>query len=257
MHLKRACIAINELCADGALTKEVAEKVLEILSSIPDFERNVQHIEELMLFLKQHVEIEKEVWESIVLDIPCELFSDKVIAHLYNNHIADIELAHLQLSDEWLKKYSKYDDEATITLGIRMYSNAQYSSNDFFEYIFKHQNDECMLEILLDNPMTNFAKANVLLNLCGSSNSNRLRTLADEIRKCFLLAFTQDVEMIRRAYLGQHSPYMLMAISQNIITPSEILNELVNVRNIKCASAIRANASTTLKVRKALWTNNP
>lgn len=103
MHLKRACIAINELCADGALTKEVAEKVLEILSSIPDFERNVQHIEELMLFLKQHVEIEKEVWESIVLDIPCELFSDKVIAHLYHNHIADIELAHLQLSDEWLK----------------------------------------------------------------------------------------------------------------------------------------------------------
>lgn len=34
---------------------------------------------------------------------PVRAFSDKVIAHLYNNHIADIELAHLQLSDEWLK----------------------------------------------------------------------------------------------------------------------------------------------------------
>lgn len=252
MCFEQACETINELRADKAISDDVATHAIEILSISADAENGVQTLEKLMLFLKHNVEAEKKIRENIVMEIPWELLSDEVIAYLYSNHIADIELAHLPLSDKWLRKYSKYDDEAAINLGIRMFSDWRYSALTFFEFVSEYRNNGRVLGILLRSSMADFAKVNALLMICDASNDEYIKGLSENARKYVQVSFTTDIELIEKMYSEQQDPNVLLAISQNANTPEPILNELTNLRKIKDASAIRLNAANTLKIKKKL-----
>lgn len=252
MCFERACEIISELRVDNAITDDVATHAIEILSISADAENGVQTLEKLMLFLKHNVEAEKKIWENIIMEIPWELLSDEVIAYLYSNHIADIELAHLPLSDKWLRKYSKYDDEAAINLGIRMYSDGRYSTLAFFEFVSEYRNNSRVLEILLRSSMVDFAKANALMMICDASNDEHIKRLSENARKYVQMSFTMDIGLIEKMYSERQGSDVLLAISQNTNTPESILNELTNLRKTKDASAIRLNAANTLKIKKKL-----
>lgn len=252
MCFERACEIINELRADNAISDDVATHAMEILSWNTDAEKSVKTLERFMFFLQHHAEDENKIWENIVMEIPYEVLSDEVITHLYRNHIADIELAHLPLSDKWLRKYSKYDDEAAINLGKRMYSDGRYSALTFFEFLSEYRNNGRVLEILLRSSMVDFAKANALMMICDASNDEYIKGLSENVRKYVQISFTTDIELIEKMYSEQQNPNVLLAISQNANTPEPILSELMKIRKMKDASVIRANATNTLKIKKIL-----
>lgn len=252
MFFERTCEIIGELKADKAISDDVATHAMEILSWNTDAENSVKTLERFMFFLQHHAEDENKIWENIVMEIPYEVLSDEVITHLYRNHIADIELAHLPLSDKWLRKYSKYDDEAAINLGKRMYSDGRYSALTFFEFLSEYRNNGRVLEILLRSLMVDFAKANALMMICDASNDEYIKGLSENVRKYVQISFTTDIELIEKMYSEWHDSNVLMAISQNANTPESILNELTNLRKTKDASTIRVNAANTLRIKRVL-----
>ena len=235
MFFERTCEIIGELKADKAISDDVATHAMEILSWNTDAENSVKTLERFMFFLQHY-----------------EVLSDEVITHLYRNHIADIELAHLPLSDKWLRKYSKYDDEAAINLGKRMYSDGRYSALTFFEFLSEYRNNSRVLEILLRSSMVDFAKANALMMICDASNDEYIKGLSENVRKYVQISFTTDIELIEKMYSEWHDSNVLMAISQNTNTPESILNELTNLRKTKDASTIRVNAANTLRIKRVL-----
>ena len=177
------------------------------------------------------------------------IFIASILIKLLNNMLS---YWHITYWNKWLRKYSKYDDEAAINLGKRMYSDGRYSALTFFEFLSEYRNNSRVLEILLRSSMVDFAKANALMMICDASNDEYIKGLSENVRKYVQISFTTDIELIEKMYSEWHDSNVLMAISQNTNTPESILNELTNLRKTKDASTIRVNAANTLRIKRVL-----
>ena len=65
------------------------------------------------------------------------------------------------------------------------------------------------------------------------------------------ISISSDYYEIKRAYDVYIDNFIiLLAISKNVFSPDDVLNELLNIKNIKFAEKIRNNSRETLFIKK-------
>ena len=64
----------------------------------------------------------------------------------------------------------------------------------------------------------------------------------------YVLSYTDDITFIRECY-KTNKYKLLLAISKNYFTPNNILEELLHIKDIKMAKAIRLSSAETLKCK--------
>ena len=195
----------------------------------------------------------RKFWDIILPYIPEKYIDDDIFNFLLKNKISLIELGHMNLDDNKLKKLIPYCEEALYTFIKRCYCDKQYSPEKFTAEIKKYLNDNVAIQLLYSVP-SDIEKRNILLYFCNNSDvilSENVKDITQKSVEVEILKITTDINKIIQAY--EKNCYIFhIAISGNYNTPDNILEALSDIRDIKFSKKIRENARNTLKIKKML-----
>lgn len=190
------------------------------------------------------------------------MLTDNVFEFLVENEIDLDYLAHLPLHDDQLLKLFNKNrqlcEEAAFTLIDRSLKN-NVSLQDFVNTFSRCCNEavsEYLFDaILLKKDIDSLLKAKLLeaiqfIKKAYSSNEDIFKN-AIEFYNFLALRETADIEFINQSY-NLNSYIYNIAISQNVNTPIEIINELCSLKNMKFSKIIRINAEKTRKFYKSI-----
>lgn len=192
----------------------------------------------------------EEVWDIILDYIDGNVIDDRIFNYLYDNSISLVSLSHCNLNDKYLIKLSNTYEEAFVTLARRYYFQTEHSVLDFTKLMNKCKFESVFMVIFHDETNVTL-KGLILHEIIRNSNycSEELKRISERILFSKQLFCTNDDNLIRYA-VSLNDYILLVSISQNINTPTYILEELLNVSKIKYASKIRQNCLETLKIKK-------
>ena len=228
----------NSLCSGNA-------DLDEIIMAIQNYDEIT--IDKLLLnkvisIIDQNTQ-KKDFWESLIPYLSSDSFNDNSLAYFFQNDLGSIAMCHKQLSDEWLLKYSAFDDEPLFILADRYRSDDCSKSKfiNFIEtYVIKHAN---LYEYIVENyPYGEKWKLTVILGAkcCDST----IRKTANDQLECFTISNTHDIERIKEAYENHKSDAQwLLGIAGNPATPLDILHEMAGISGVKFAKKIRILSS--------------
>ena len=210
----------------------------------------VLFVDELLLheiISKFHQSDERNaLWEAILSYLSPESISQSVFEYLMKNKIGIIALGHKDLDDKKLDTLANHVEEALFTLAKRFYKRDSYSCTDFCSFLKKHDHDMLLEQLLFETP-NDPKKELILYYFYYRRDQSRITRLI----KAKKLRITESTEEIENAY--KLKDYLLnLAISSNLFTPDEILEELAKISEMKYASKIRSNIKETLKFKKIL-----
>jgi len=188
------------------------------------------------------------------------LLTEEVVEFLIENEICLDYLAHLPLSDNQLlilfKRNSQLCEEAAFTLIDRALKE-NVAEQDFHN-IFSQCCNETVSKylfgtILLKRDINCLLKSKILdaIQFIKQQYSIKedIHKTAVEFENFLELRDTADVEFIKRRY-NSNSYIYNMAISQNLNTPIEIINELCSLKDMKYSKIIRTNADEIRRYKK-------
>lgn len=239
----------NTLHALLSESGDIGQKLLQICHALNREEKvyiNSGLQEELCTRLSGH-EYEEEAWnELLAILLPNEL-SENVFNYLFRSKISLIMLCHMPLRSELLKQLIRFDDAPLFLLAQRYYTN-ETSAEDFtsFYYQYLHDRDDVSLYLLDICGRTD--KRALLIRLCHEKatflDQEKLNwhQVADSVRE---MTNSQEIVELYRKY--QNIGIVLVEISANCSTPSELLSELSVVKGIPHAREIRNNSMHALK----------
>lgn len=194
-------------------------------------------------------ELEERFWSECLFYIHKDSLNDELIDYLITNRISILKLGHLLLPDKFLLRIANQVDEAVLTLGKRYYTDKNYSSYDFAELLKNFKDNEWLWRSLVNMDSECDEKRRVLLkSLFSITDFKELKRLVVEQQIEKHLAKTKSTKQIEKYYRTNNFCY-IRAIAENPITPIYILNELVNIKNVKYANQIRTLASKNLSMK--------
>lgn len=189
---------------------------------------------------------EYDFWDIAFDYIDANILTDSSIKYFIEHNIELVALSHMNLSDKWLIKLSNDFDEALLTISKRFYQDSNYSTQQFMALLirFKEKADVFLTLLLLKNINHEKNKALIyyLSVYCSDKEQIREETLF------YVLSYTDDITFIRECY-KTNKYKLLLAISKNYFTPNDILEELLHIKDIKMAKAIRLSSAETLKCK--------
>ncbi len=194
----------------------------------------------------------KYFWDVFLRYIDVSIFDDYCFNYFWENDISLNTLAHLDLHEKYLKILLHDYEEAYIFLARRYYNYDRYSVYEFVNLISKCKYESVFYDLLLYEKEIN-SKSNVLHKVIQNSTylSQELKLFSQRIFKAKMLFCTDDIEMIE-AYYNKNDYIYLAAISNNVLTPDNILRNLMQVSNIKYAARIREKSKETLRIKTML-----
>lgn len=193
--------------------------------------------------------LNEEFWCSILGVIAAESLSEKTINFLYKHEIAVISMCHKNLPDEWLIKYSVYDDEPLYKLADRYMKESDDKS--FAKFVVKYAlNSESLFGYLVKY-VTYSSKWKALTFLGMQSENYNIRTFAKDCVDIFQIGISVDAEQIRSAYeMHKKDPDWLLSIAKNPNTSLDILKDLSSISHIQLAKRIRMAANETISLKQ-------
>jgi hypothetical protein len=194
--------------------------------------------------------IEDAFWSDTLGYIDNESLTDEVFNYFYKNNVAITALGHLPLKDEFLWRLAEQVEESILTLGVRYYTDDKYSVEEFRNFLLKFTTYDWLWNTLISTNTNNPNKDKVLKKILFSAtdfDNYKQKLIEQSIEKN--LKVTKRVNVINK-YYRINNPRYLRGVSQNPITPLSILEELINVKNIKYARDIRQFASENIRKRK-------
>lgn len=194
--------------------------------------------------------IEDELWSDTLGFIDNESLTDEVFNYFYENNVAITALGHLQLKDEFLWLLVDQVEESILTLGIRYFTEDKYSVEEFRKFLLKFTTCDWLWNILISTNINNPDKDKVLKKtLFSSTNLDNYKQKLIEQSIERNLKNTERTKIIIK-YYKINKPRYLRGIAQNPITPLNILEELITIRNIRYAKDIRQFASENIRIGK-------
>ncbi len=194
-------------------------------------------------------ESKEEFWDALIPYILPESFSNEALRYFYKNEIATIPLCHKSLPDEWLKKYSAFDEYPLYQLADR-YMTDTYSLGEFVGILkdYAIKNAQIYAYILENCPFGEKWKNAIAL---GISNGNaEIKERAQRSYDCFIISTTHDKDKITQTFAEhQTEADYLLSIAKNPMTPNDILNQLKSVSDMKGARQIRDISMEMLKTK--------
>lgn len=187
-----------------------------------------------------------DFWESLIPYLSSDSFNDSSLAYFFQNNLGSIAMCHKPLPDEWLLKYSAFDDEPLFILADR-YRDDDCSKSKFIHfvenYVITHAN---LYEYMVENyPYGEKWKLAVALGAkcCDST----IRKTANDQLECFTISNTHDIERIKEAYDNHKTDAQwLLSIAGNPATPLSILHEMAGISGVKFAKKIRNLSSNMI-----------
>lgn len=187
---------------------------------------------------------ESDFWEVIFDYIDENLLTDISIKYFIDNDIGLVRLAHLNLSDKWLRRISDKVDEALLTLSKRFYNSKNYSTQQFISLLCEFYKKSYVFSALLLFKSDNEEKNRALLYYLHIYNEDK-QNIHEEILS-YILSYTDDTNLIRH-YYKTNNYMLLLGICKNFFTPNDILEELSHIKNIRMSKNIRSLSLQTLK----------
>lgn len=222
-------------------------KDVEIVFSI-----NVQDNKDLLKSFCQYNinSMYKKAWGIILEQVPTEFLEDEVLKFLIDNSIQLIELAHKNLTNEWLMRIYNMDNmckEALITVALRLLDCEEneifytfikkYDDMYLFEYILKHI---IYLDIFYCNRKDKYLF--LLQELHNKFNEQSvIIPLVKKVEQYLYLIDCKDEKVLSSA-IESDDYWQLLALSKNTNCSTVIIEKLINVKNVKYAKLICKNA---------------
>lgn len=195
--------------------------------------------------------IEDKLWSNTLWFIDNESLTNEVFNYFYENNVAITALGHLPLKDEFLWLLVGQVEESILTLGIRYFTEAKYSVEDFRNFLLKFTTCDWLWNTLISTETSNPDKDKVLKKtLFSSTNFDNYKQKLIEQSIERNLRSTNRIKIINK-YYKINNPRFLRGIAQNPITPLNILVELINIKNIRYARDIRQLASENIRKRRS------
>lgn len=189
---------------------------------------------------------EDEFWDIAFNFIDADMLTDSSIKYFIDHNIELVALSHMNLSDKWLIKLSNDFDEALLTISKRFYQDENYSTEQFMALLIQFIEKADVFLSLLFLKNINYQKNKALIYYLSIYCSDKERIHEETL--FYVLSYTDDINFIRQCY-KTYKYKLLLAISQNYFTPNDILEELLHIKDIKMAKAIRLSSSETLKCK--------
>lgn len=191
-------------------------------------------------------DVEETVWRELVFlyDKP---LSKQIAFDLIDRKIALVELGHTKQEHEVMWKLAEMVDEALLTLAIDVYTKITFGIDETEILFNKYHNNSWMLETLIHREPSSTEKRRLfesaLQKNTDSDSLQRLLNVVDNAK----LARRNDLTIEEFNSLFQtNEPIVWLSLSKNPNTPADILNKLLDVKNIKNARQIRNSASINL-----------
>lgn len=206
------------------------------------------YLEDIRLLLETVPGMESVIWEQILEQIEPDCLSDPLLKYFFEHKIALTTLGHMELPNQWLKRFGQYVEEALFTLGKRLYRNEEYSVADFANLLTEYQSDS-LLNILISQTPSHQSKRSVLVRACSEYGSADTQRSCSSMLQRERLLLSVDPVALNNAYYGDRDPEVLLALSQNLFTPKDVLEALTQIKSVSKAQIIRQSAQTTLKLQ--------
>lgn len=192
-----------------------------------------------------HSDREDDFWNTILLYVPESLLTDELLGYLINNKVALTALGHKKLKEKWLKKLSKHVPEAALTLADE-YSSDHCSPEQFRSFLEENAANADVMLYLLSICRLDEVKRKLAYFYISRYGEPTVAETARQYTYAWYLSITDRVPDIYEA-MKKGDPLYLTAISSNLNTPNEILENLSQIKGVKNSSAIRQNSRQTLK----------
>jgi hypothetical protein len=192
-------------------------------------------------------DVEEIVWRRLVFlyDKP---LTKQIVFDLIDRKIALLELGHTKQDYDVMWKLAEIVDEALLTLAIDIYTNRTFGIEETEILFNKFYDHKWMLETLIRTEPSSIEKRRLLeaalQRNIDADSLQRLLTVMDNAK----LARRNDLSIEEfHALFQMNEPYVWLSLSINPKTPADILNRLVDVRDIKNAKRIRNSARINLR----------
>lgn len=225
---------INSLCSGNA----TLDDIIMAIQNYDEITIDKFLLNQVISTIDQNTQ-KKVFWESLIPYLSSDSFDDNSLAYFFQNDLGSIAMCHKQLPDEWLLKYSVFDDEPLFILADK-YRGADCTKSKFIHfietYVIKHAN---LYKYIVENyPYGEKWKLTVVLGAkcCDST----IRKTANDQLECFTISNTHDIDRIKEAYENHKSDAQwLLAIAGNPATPLDILHKMEGISEVKFAKKIR------------------
>ena len=169
------------------------------------------------------------------------------------------ELGHLNLSSGWLLRIYKSDYscvESIQTVGLR-YLHETSSVKDFCDFMNEYV-DEALYDFLLkqviyievySSKVIDKYRLLVNISLRNFAQGSSINKLALNVENYLITLLSNEKELLESA-LCSNAYLQLLALSRNSNCSNEILESLLNVKNVKYCRQIKENARLLLKKKE-------
>ena len=189
-------------------------------------------------------------WDALLPHLSSDSFNDDSLAYFYQNKLGIMAMCHKPLPDEWLLKYSIFDDEPLYILTDR-YCNNDYSNRQFVQFIETYILSRPKLYEYVLEYFTYGEKWKIAIILGTRCSDFAIKKAANDHLECLFISNTHNTEKIVEAYEKHRADsQFLISIAENPATPCYILHELAKVSGIKYAHKIRKLSTEMLALCK-------
>lgn len=204
----------------------------------------VESVNKLKECLLNSEDTSKSIFENFIFN---PTFPHEMLYELLNENKFIHSLAHRSGPIDLLLKIARTKnspDEALLTVGDYYYFSPKVSPAKFQSFIEEFTTEEHLLVSLTYKLNGKDEKSAIFEKVI--QNLKDLKELYQEVLMEKKLLSATDKDLIEKQFYTK-KPKFLRSISQNMATPINILEKLVEISNIKYASSIRENAFQTLE----------
>jgi hypothetical protein len=183
--------------------------------------------------------IEDSFWSNTLCFLDNDWFPETIFNYLYENKLALTTMCHLPLRDEFLWKLVNTEEEAILTLGTRYYTLEKYSIDAFERFLLRFKTCNWLWRCLISTTTSDTKKKKLFRRLLFNNTKFHdykvliiEKTIEERLKK------THCIKLINKYYKLNNCRYYV-GIAQNPNTPINILEELLQLKNVKYAKLIR------------------
>jgi len=225
------------------------EKIDDIINNYSEKQYVSNDVINNLIYFFNGKRCEEYFWDNILLILDNSVVEDVLFDYLIKKKISLITLSHIVKDDDKLIGLGKYCEEALFTVFKHYYTMNIYTVYDFANLLNKYFFEGVAPQLFLSKT-DNRIKQNYLYYFIDKYDncSIELKQQVADLIKAGMLEISNDEDEIKKAYNSNNYIFNL-AVSKNIFTPIEILEELMIIKNIKYSSKIRENSKFTIKLK--------
>ncbi len=207
------------------------------------------HLNKLIICWKDNINY-NIYFEKLIDYIDIESFSSNVIDNMIGENVGIDKISHIPFRNEILSKLACVNEDASMLLFKRLYTNSIYSVKELLKYFRQNYTDNVYeyLCILNSSSLDKEIIIDYIANEYSSLQS--IRTMVCKRTKARMLQYEMDNNILNN-YISENEYIYDLAIAKNIFASELILRKLMDLKGLKYCKEIKARAKETLE-RKLL-----